>query len=195
MPLTRRRLLKTAFWSSTTLAVTGGIASFVRMLYSTKVEDGVFTVKPEDVPEPGGVAFEHDKGKFLLVHLRPGEGSTPRGDAGPGGLLVLWRRCPHLGCSVRYLPSALKLHREAATSGEVGGIACRCHGGLFTLAGVRVFGPPPRGLDTAACRVTAGGHVLVDMRFIQPGDADNPLRTIPYTPTATSDRKPETWDL
>jgi len=178
MPLTRRRLLKAGFWSGAALAATGGIASFLRMLYPGTEDLSVFTVNPDDVPEPGGVPFQHNEGRFFLVNLRPGEGGREIDLPGPGGLLAVSWRCPHLTCAVRHPDRA----EYAGGGGTRKGFGCPCHGSRFTTAGVRTSGPASRSLDTATCTVTPHGHVQVNMQAIRNGDYDNPQRAIPYTP-------------
>jgi len=59
--------------------------------------------------------------------------------------------CPHLGCSVNWLPPAL------GTADE-GKFLCPCHGGKFKKDGVRIDepgspNPAPRGMDTLEVRL------------------------------------------
>lgn len=49
-------------------------------------------------------------------------------------LLVIWNRCAHLGCPVKY------------SSGS-DGYVCPCHGGAYDSRGLVTAGPPPRPLD------------------------------------------------
>ncbi|HEX9676622.1 MAG TPA: ubiquinol-cytochrome c reductase iron-sulfur subunit [Anaerolineales bacterium] len=51
-----------------------------------------------------------------------------------GGVLALWQRCTHLGCTVPW--------RE-----EQGQFNCPCHSSLFTRRGEVIGGPAPRPLD------------------------------------------------
>jgi menaquinol-cytochrome c reductase iron-sulfur subunit len=63
---------------------------------------------------------------------------------GPQGeLQVLSSICPHMGCTVAWDKSQDQF-------------ICPCHGGRFAPDGKRVFGPPPRGMDTLPHKVVDG---------------------------------------
>ena len=65
--------------------------------------------------------------------------------------------CPHLGCGVDYNDQTHKFE-------------CPCHNSSFDLAGRRLSGPSPRGLDELD--VTAeGGELLVRMQRFRTGTA------------------------
>ena len=70
---------------------------------------------------------------------------------------------------------------DFAFEGETGYFRCPCHGSTYTKAGVRVFGPAPRPLDTMAITVNVDGSLTVDTGVITKGGTDNPKRTVPYT--------------
>ena len=58
-------------------------------------------VAVEDMPAPGDDPQRVMDGHCWLVNLLPDEGRVA-GDGAPtaGGLLALWWKCPHLGCTV-----------------------------------------------------------------------------------------------
>jgi cytochrome b6-f complex iron-sulfur subunit len=58
-----------------------------------------------------------------------------------------------------------------------GWFRCPCHGSTYTDAGIRVFGPAPRSLDTMALTVE-NGRVIVDTGNITSGGPDNPSRAV-----------------
>ena len=68
---------------------------------------------------------------------------------GSGSLKVLSSICPHLGCAVRWVDKESKF-------------ICPCHGGTFTPSGVRVAGPPLRGMDELESKVEDG---MLKVRF------------------------------
>jgi cytochrome b6-f complex iron-sulfur subunit len=125
------------------------------------------------VPDPGDPPLFVAHGRFLLVNLAPGEGAE--GYRGPGGLLAIRQRCTHLHCEVEWRESDPFNERPEDR------LVCPCHGGVFTKAGVRLFGPPPRSLDTLALRVTSLGDVVVDTSVIREGAMSNPLRAVVWT--------------
>jgi cytochrome b6-f complex iron-sulfur subunit len=96
------------------------------------------------------------------------------GEPGPGGLLAMWWKCPHLGCTVPWRP-------DFTFEGETAWFRCPCHGSTYTKAGIRVFGPAPRPLDTMAVTVNDDGSLTVDTGSITKGGPDNPKRAVPYS--------------
>lgn len=66
---------------------------------------------------------------------------------GDGTVTAFAAACPHLGCSVQWVPEAERFE-------------CPCHDGVFAKEGARISGPAPRGLDRLQTRVERG-RVLV----------------------------------
>ena len=83
-----------------------------------------------------------------------------------GELLALRDKDPHLGCAVPYRP-------DFVWDGRPGWFRNPCHGETFDMAGQRVFGPSPRGLDRIAIEVRDGA-VYVDPHAITPGARQPP---------------------
>ncbi len=116
------------------------------------------TVKAEDVPAVEGQPFHNIQGKFYLVRNND-------------GLLALYTKCPHLGCSVPYVgpvdsPQAFK---------------CPCHGSMYDYDGVRTGGPAPRPMDIMAVTVDeATGNVLVNTGDISQRTDYAPSQAAPY---------------
>jgi cytochrome b6-f complex iron-sulfur subunit len=66
-------------------------------------------------------------------------------------LLALSQKCPHLGCRVPF-------------NDKSGKFECPCHGSVFTLAGARVQGPTPRGMDGYQLSIDSkSGELMVDL--------------------------------
>lgn len=175
----RRSLLKFGFWSAVGGMVVAAGFTFIRFIYPKLDDPARFTVAPGEVPEPGGDPLFHPAGRFYLVNLEPDEksgGPTQEFiDEGPGGLVALSIRCPHLNCSVKGPDVVPSIARDWPNC-----FRCPCHGSTFTKAGVRVFGPAHSGLDTGQCVVSNTGSVTVDMSRPVVGDDDNPQRVVVY---------------
>jgi len=65
--------------------------------------------------------------------------------------------CPHLGCSIEYVP-------------DRAGYACPCHTSDFSRDGRRLTGPSPRDMDELECRVSdpdGEGQRWVEIRYQQ----------------------------
>jgi cytochrome b6-f complex iron-sulfur subunit len=176
LSITRRRLLITSFWASIGALVTGLVATILNTVFPRDVGGfgGPITVPANRIPAPGADPKPILEGRFLLVNLAPGQGSPPDSEAQTsGGLLALYRKCPHLGCTVPWRPDA--------NFKDIRGVfLCPCHQSTYTRAGVCVFGPAPRSMDTMAVEVLDTGDIVVQTGQITQGDSNNPLRAIPY---------------
>lgn len=100
----------------------------------------------------------------VLVSWRDGNVPEILGDRGAGELSdseveelsrrlnVLSNHCTHLGCPVRWLP-------------DRGEILCPCHGGIYSINGEHLAGPPPRGLYRYDFEVRGDGGIYVRHEF------------------------------
>lgn len=167
--VSRRTILQAGFWASLGAAVAGVAACSVDLLYPRNVAGFGGRVSAGDVSQyPPGSKTQVPEGRFWLVNLTEEQG-------GPG-LLALWWKCPHLGCTVPWKPAFI--WPDALTGApKQGWFRCPCHGSTYTDAGVRVFGPAPRSLDTMALTVD-GGRISVDTGSITNGGPDNPDRAV-----------------
>jgi cytochrome b6-f complex iron-sulfur subunit len=180
---TRRTILRWGFWTSIGALFTGGIASLVNALYPRTVEafGGPVTVDAGAIPKAGAPPQQNIDGHFLLVNLEPDEGRIA-GDTeeSRGGLLALWWKCPHLGCTVPW-KGDYRAGSEKDPLDRKGWFNCNCHGSTYTKAGVKVFGPAPHSMDTMAIDVNNDGSITVQTGDRKSGDIDNPRRAVPWT--------------
>lgn len=177
--LARRSFLRVTTFAGLTLFTGGLIASFLGFFNLRKPSGfgGTVTVTRDRIPRPGTDPVRIPEGKFWLVNLNGPEGDVLQA-GGTGGLLALYWKCPHLGCTVPWNPAF-----NGATvnfPGIIGWFRCPCHGSTYSKAGVRVFGPAPRPMDTMRLTVNGDGSVSVNTGQITSGGADNPLRAVPY---------------
>ena len=141
------------------LALTGAAMGLLLWPNKTGAFGSELTVRAEDVPAVDGVPYRNIAGKFFLVH-------------NPDGLLALYTKCPHLGCTVPWhgppdSPNAFQ---------------CPCHGSMYDYNGVRTGGPAPRPMDLMAVTVDAAtGNVTVDTGEIQQRAAYSADQAVPYT--------------
>lgn len=94
-------------------------------------------------------------------------------------LLVLWRRCPHLGCQVPGLCDELKR------------FTCRCHGSTYNILGEKLKeGPAQRGMDRFAVSINEDGVVVIDTSQLTAGvlDRQDP-KFLTFVDAAPYDRK------
>ena len=167
--VSRRAVLRLGFWTSVGAAISGAVASGVNLLYPRRVSGfgGQVVVNADSIPPPGG-KVQIPEGRFWLVNLAEEQG-------GPG-LLALWWKCPHLGCTVPWRENFIWPDPTTGAPKQ-GWFRCPCHGSTYTDAGIRVYGPAPRPLDTMELTV-AGGNVIVDTGKITNGGPDNAERAV-----------------
>lgn len=177
----RRSFLRASAFAGLTLFVGSMLSSFLGFfnLRSPTGFGAPVTVAGASVPRPGSEPVRVPEGKFWLVNLQGTEGDV-FGVGATGGLVALYWKCPHLGCTVPWNGG----FDGAAVSfpGIVGWFVCPCHGSTYSRAGVRVFGPAPRSMDTFLITVNGDGTLTVNTRAITSGAATpaNPLRAVPY---------------
>ena len=168
--VSRRRVLQLGFWSGMGAILAASAAGFVDFVYPRGVAGfgGKVSVGAAAVPAPGQ-KVQIPVGRFWLVNLTEEQG-------GPG-LLALWWKCPHLGCTVPWKPN-FQWPDPTTGADKKGWFRCPCHGSTYTDAGVRVFGPAPRSMDTMDLSVGDDGRVSVDTGSTTKGAPDNPDRAV-----------------
>ena len=176
--VTRRSLIRSSFWAGLGVTGAGLLLGFLNFFWPRKVvrAGSVVTVPAAQVPAPGAEPKHFQGGRFYLVNLRPGEGvPEPYQHFAPpaksGGILALSQKCPHLGCTVPWRPD---FEYEGITSW----FRCPCHQSTYTTAGIRVYGPAPRSMDTFPVKVNRDGSAEVDTTAVKLGGTDNPQRAV-----------------
>ena len=159
MPVARRQFLRNAALSAVgaVLALIG--AGFGLLLWPNRTGafGGELTVPAEDVPAVNAPPYRSTAGQFYLAH-------------NADGMLALWWKCPHLGCTVPWIgpvdsPKAY---------------LCPCHGSMYDYNGVRTGGPAPRPMDLMRVTVAEDGGVRVDTGTIRQRAGYAPDQAIPY---------------
>jgi len=135
--VSRRRFLAAA-WAAVLAVLSGqGAAALLQFLRPTAPAGGfgrkVCAGRVEEF-RPGAVSHVA-AGRFYLSRLDE-------------GLLAMWHRCTHLGCTVPWL-------------GAEGRFNCPCHGSIFNTRGEVLAGPAPRPLDLFPIEIV-DGEVWVD---------------------------------
>ncbi|HEV2127319.1 MAG TPA: Rieske 2Fe-2S domain-containing protein [Thermomicrobiales bacterium] len=139
-----------------TAQIAGG---FVWLLWPNKTGafGGEINVSANNVPEVGGEPFRYSQGQFFVVHTE-------------NGVLALWWKCPHLGCTVPWISAENRF-------------ICPCHGSVYDYNGERISGPAPYGLDIMPVTVLDDGAIVVDTNpsTIIVGSADRSELAVEYT--------------
>ena len=154
------------------MSVVGALLVFAWPSVEAAPKPVLITIAAEDVPAAGDDPVRVAEGRFFLVHLWPEEGTHEfHGIGGEGGLLALSWRDPHRACTVVW-------RADFFFEGERGWFRNPCHGETYTKAGVRVFGPAPRSLDSFALKVEADGDIVVNTTRLT---TSRSARRIPWT--------------
>ena len=176
--ITRRIFILGGFWSAVGLLLVGILGAPLDFMWIRKVRGfgGPIAVTPDRIPEPGADPLRIIEGKFWLLNLEPG--TTTTGAETQGGVLALWQKCPHLGCTVPYRPAF-------EFEGRRGWFRCPCHNSTYTKeGGVLVFGPAPRSMDVFPLEVQPDRGLIVQTgrEFQGTGSPQNPSRAVPLEP-------------
>ena len=177
--VSRRNFIRGAFWSGLGLGLLGSVTALLDFLYPRGIKGFGGPVPAGNVAEfvRGGNPRQFIAGQFWLVNLDPTE-TRPGGSGGGDGILALWQKCPHLGCTVPW--------RSAFSFDDnQGWYRCPCHGSTYTKAGVRVFGPAPRSMDSMQVDIDDAGNITVQTGVRTSGSATNSERAVthPLLPT------------
>ena len=167
----RRTFLLGGFWAAMAgllTAIGGGLG--LAFLWPKKIVGfgAAVDVSASRIPAPGADPVRIPDGRFWLVNIAPGAAESP------GGLLALYQKCPHLGCTVPWRP-------DFDFGGQKGWFRCPCHGSTYTKeGGILVAGPAPRPMDTMAITVKPTGDITVETGQVTQGGQDNPFRVVQY---------------
>lgn len=151
-PVLSRRGFLGVLWGVSLVGLFGqaGIALF--QFFKPRVTPGGFggkivAGKPKEF-KPGTVNYVQ-KGHFYISCLED------------GGILALWQRCTHLGCTVPWRKDEKQFH-------------CPCHSSLYNTRGEVIGGPAPRPLDLFPMEVVDGNLVV---------DTSTPISRDRYDPS------------
>jgi cytochrome b6-f complex iron-sulfur subunit len=178
--ISRRGVLRLAFWSALFASVGGIGATMVNAVYPRKITGfgGPIVVPAARIPAPGDDPVRILAARCWLVNLLPDEGLLASDkESSQGGLVALWQKCPHLGCTVPWKPGFPVQEDPIARDGYFN---CNCHGSTYTKAGTLIRDPATRSMDTMEIEVGAGG-IVIQTGKIAHGKKDNPRRAVPYT--------------
>jgi cytochrome b6-f complex iron-sulfur subunit len=167
--INRRTFVLTGFWGSMAAlgaAIVGGWG--IDFLWPKKITGfgAPVDVAASKIPAPGADPVHIAEGRFWLENIPAGEAESP------GGLLALYQKCPHLGCTVPW-------RADFDFGGKKGWFRCPCHGSTFTKeGGILVSGPSSRNMDTMAITFKPSGDIIVQTGQIKGGGQDNPMRVV-----------------
>lgn len=105
------------------------------------------------VPGVGEAPYRDSSGKFFLINNED-------------GVLALYWKCPHLGCTVPWVDSENQF-------------VCPCHGSVYDRTGVLTSGPAPRPMDLMTVTPDGNGNLLVNTGDISERSGYDPSQATP----------------
>jgi cytochrome b6-f complex iron-sulfur subunit len=105
----------------------------------------------------GGNGFLYNATAKSWITIYPSE-ALPKAKGVPfyKPIIVMYQKCPHLGCRVPSCPSSQWFE-------------CPCHGSQYNRVGEKKGGPAPRGMDHFGFVVSASGDTVVDTGVVFTG--------------------------
>lgn len=132
----RRSFLRTVMWSSAGLVLAESALAGLALFWPRKVEGFGSKIRAGKISDfPVGSVTRFRDGKFYLSRL-------------PEGIIALYWKCPHLGCTVPWNEAEGMFH-------------CPCHASVYERTGQNVAGPAPRPMDYMAIEIV-GDEIIVD---------------------------------
>ncbi len=149
--LSRRNFLKVGLGALGALAALElGGAGFMYLRARSEEGDfgGVITAGAVEKFPPGSVT-EYPESHLFVIR------------APDGGFLAVYSRCPHLGCTVSWVP-------------EGNHFICPCHASSFDFFGTFESPPVPRSLDTFDIQIDEDGVLKVDTSHLHQRERFSP---------------------
>jgi cytochrome b6-f complex iron-sulfur subunit len=134
----RRQFLGIA-WAGALVGLVGQAGAALLQFIKPRIEPGSF----------GSRVVAGEVGEFqpgTVSHIQIGRCYLARLE--DGGMIVLWHRCTHLGCTVPWREDEGQFH-------------CPCHSSIFNMVGEVISGPAPRPLDMFPIEIE-NGQIVVD---------------------------------
>ena len=132
-------------WGASLVGLFGQAAAALLQFFKPRVKPGDFggevLAGVLEEFQPGTMSYVR-QGRFFVSRLED------------GGVLALWQRCTHLGCTVPWREDEGQFH-------------CPCHSSLFDTKGEVTGGPAPRPLDIFPVKLQDGNLVVDTSRPIE----------------------------
>jgi cytochrome b6-f complex iron-sulfur subunit len=156
---TRRTFVRNAALGSSAVVLAELTAGTVWLMWPNKTGEfgSEIPLSADTIPEVNSEPYRNVPGKFYLVHNQD-------------GLLALYTKCPHLGCTVPW---------EGPPESDQA-FQCPCHGSMYDYNGNRTGGPAPRPMDYMAISVNDDGSISVDTGDIRTRGSYEPVQAAPY---------------
>jgi cytochrome b6-f complex iron-sulfur subunit len=149
-------VVQRGFWSRRTLLRFAGWGTLLALVGQWTVGFGSF-FWPKKVGAFGGEILGGTLADFKVGDVKLIQEGKCYISRVPEGVLALWWKCPHLGCTVPWKPDD-RTEDELAAKGRFN---CPCHGSIYDRYGNIVAGPAPRPMDLFGVSIR-DGKVYID---------------------------------
>ena len=105
------------------------------------------------IPAVGDPPYRDQAGKFFLINNED-------------GVLALYWKCPHLGCTVPWIDAEDRFN-------------CPCHGSIYDRTGLLIAGPAPRPMDLMQVTPDGDGNLMVNTGEITERTEYDPSQATP----------------
>jgi cytochrome b6-f complex iron-sulfur subunit len=143
--------VKRGFWSRRTVLRFAGWGTLLALLGQWSAGIGIF-FWPKKVGAFGGEVNAGEIAALSVGDVKLIQNGKCYVSRVPEGVLALWWKCPHLGCTVPWKPDD-KTEDELASKGRFN---CPCHGSIYDRYGNIVAGPAPRPMDLFGVQIREG---------------------------------------
>jgi cytochrome b6-f complex iron-sulfur subunit len=148
--------VKRGFWTRRTLLRFAGWGTILALVGQWLVGFGVF-FWPKKVGAFGGEILAGNVTDFNVGDVKLVQDAKSYVSMVPEGIVALWWKCPHLGCTVPWKPDDPSMDDLAAK----GRFNCPCHGSIYDRYGDIIAGPAPRPMDVFPVTIR-DGKVYID---------------------------------
>jgi len=156
----RRSFVRNAALGSVLIILAELGAGFVRFFWPNKTTafGSTLSIPAANIPDVNGKPYAYTPGKFYVIHNED-------------GVMALYWKCPHLGCTVPY----------AGPADSPQAFHCPCHGSVYKYNGERTGGPAPRSMDYMGIEVNADGSLSVNTGEIKTRALYSKDQATPFT--------------
>jgi len=144
------------FWSRRTLLRFAGWGTLLALVGQWLAGFGVF-FWPKKVGAFGGEILAGSVSDLNVGDVKLVQDAKAYVSMVPEGVVALWWKCPHLGCTVPWKPEDPSMDSLAAK----GRFNCPCHGSIYDRYGNIIQGPAPRPMDVFPVTIR-DGKVYID---------------------------------
>jgi cytochrome b6-f complex iron-sulfur subunit len=114
--IARRGFIRNATLGAVAIVSTQAVVGLIRFWWPNKTGafGGTIPIAAASIPAPNDTPFQYAPGKFYIIH-------------NDDGIMALYWKCPHLGCTVPWNPGEGDFH-------------CPCHGSIYDYNGAKIDG-------------------------------------------------------